>query len=308
MNVGHFSYLLQGRKPQLSKVASDQLESFAKIAAKRYLEDGTSLNDAITKIAKENELNAHQIERVCEMANIATHKGLWSKTAQKEKIAFPLASSKVVLASCGCGGGDATAPAPMDADYAGPPSGIPRPGPSLATMMGVDPSAVHNGLEGPNERQRIIVVLQKKAAAHQELKDKLSIKAMELETLEKRAFELVKQTVLGGATMRDVVVAATIAGYAKLAAELLPKFEERLIADTHGDVRTRLVKHAIAKVTDDLISENLGNTTVINGAHPVLVSLDTIQRKTDEVKNGLRDLLRIQDDIKVNNQRLREIG
>jgi len=307
MNVGHFSYLLQGRKPQLSKVAGDQLESFAKIAAKRYLEEGTPLNDTITKIAKENELNAHQIERVCEMANITTHKGLWAKTAAKEKIAFPLANSKVVLASCGCG--EAAAPtAPMDADYAGPPSAIPRPGPSLATMMGVDPSAVHNGLEGPNERQRIIVVLQKKAAAHQNLKDKLSITAMELETLEKRAFELVKQTVLGGATMRDVVVAATIAGHAKLAAELLPKFEERLIADTHGDVRTRLVKHAIAKVTDDLISENLGSTTVINGAHPVLVSLDTIQRKTDEVKNGLRDLLRIQDEIKLNNQRLREIG
>lgn len=307
MNVGHFSYLLEGQKPQISKVASDRLESFAKIAAKRHLEEGSSLNEVIAKIAKENELNANQIERVCEMANIATHQALWSKTAQKEKIAFPLADSRVVLASCGCGE-TTPAAARMDSDYASPPAAIPRPGASLASLMGVDPSTMHNGLEGPNDRQRVIVVLQKQAAARKDLEDRVLVRGMELESLEKQAFEAVKQTVLGGATMREVLVAAVIAGHDKLAAELIPKFEEQLIADTHGDTRSRLVKHAIAKVTPDLISENLGNTTIINGAHPVLVSLDTIQRKTDEIKNGLRDILRIDDEITINTQKLRELG
>ncbi|MBP9824076.1 MAG: hypothetical protein KBF21_07630 [Thermoanaerobaculia bacterium] len=308
MNVGHFSYLLEGRKPQVSKVASDRLESFAKIATKRSLEGGGSLNDVITKLAKENDLNANQIARVCEMANIATHQALWPKTAQKEKLSFPLADAKVVLASCGCGGGEAEAPAPsMDADYAGPPTAIPRPGPSLASLMGVDPGAVHNGLAGPNDRQRIIVVLQKQASERRDLTDRTLLLGMELESLEKRAFELVKQTVLGGATMRDVLVASVIAGHAKLAKELLPAFEKRLIADTHGDVRSRLIKQAIAPVADDLISENLGNTTIINGAHPVLVSLDTIQRKTDEIKNGLRGIVRVDDEIKINNQKLRDL-
>lgn len=307
MNVGHFSYLLEGRQPQHSKVAVDRLESFAKIAAKRFLEEGAKLNDTITKLAKENELNANQIERVCEMANIATHQGLWSKTAQKEKISFPLAASKVVLASCGCGG-EAPVADCVDSDYAGPPKAIPRPGPSMASMMGVDPGAVHNGLEGPNDRQKVIIVLQKKAAERKALQDRLAVQAMTLETLEKRAFEAVKQTVLGGTSFRNVLIAAVIARHDKLAAELIPRFEERLIAETHGDTHSRLVKHAIAKVTPDLISENLGNTTVINGAHPVLISLDTIQRKTDEIKNGIRDLLRIDDEVKIYNQRLRELG
>jgi len=311
MNVGHFSYLLEGRKPQVSKVASDRLEAFAKIAAKRYLEEGAKLNDVITKLAKENELNANQISRVCEMANIATHQGLWSKTAQKEKIAFPLADSKVVLASCGCGPGDGsvdpeTLPV-TTSDYAGPPRGIPQPGPSMASMMGVDPASVHNGLAGPSERQRVIVILQKQAAARQQLADQVMRLGMEVESLEKQAFEQVKQTVLGGATMRQVLVASVIAGHAKLAGELIPQFERRLIADTHGDVRARLVKLAIAPVAADLISENLGNTTIINGAHPVLVSLDTIQRKTDEIKNGLRDILRINDEITINQQKLRDL-
>ena len=72
-------------------------------------------------------------------------------------------------------------------------------------------------------------------------------------------------------------------------------------------IRLRLEKLAISKAPPDLISEEMGNVTVINGAHPVLVSLDTVQRKTGEIKNGLHNLLRIDDEVKVLHQRLREL-
>lgn len=310
MNAGHFSYLLQGSRSPQTKVGADRLEMFAKTAAKHYLQESKPLNDSIAKIAKENDLNRNQIERVCEMANIETHRGLWQKTAQKEKIAFPLADSKVVVA-CACGDEDAPPDAPscdMDSDYAGPPKGIPGSGPDLATLMGVDPDGGHNGLAGGTPRQKIIIVLQKKAAEREAKKSELLLKGMELETLEKKAYAVVKQAVLGGYSFRQVYDAACGAGLAKVANEYLPKFQDRLIGEVAGDLKQRLQKHAIAKAPEELISENLGNINIVNGAHPVLVSLDTVNRKTGEIRNGLEGLLRIDDQIKVYNQQLRDLS
>ena len=88
----------------------------------------------------------------------------------------------------------------------------------------------------------------------------------------------------------------------------MPKWQDQLLSEVHGSQRLRLEKLAIAKSPEDLISGDLGNTTVINGAHPVLVSLDTVQKKTGEIKQGLHNILRIDDEVKVFNQRLRELS
>ena len=309
--MGHFDYLLEGNH-QTKLASGDRLELLAKTAAKRYLEEGRNLNETIGKIASENELNSAQIERVCELANIATHQGLWRKTAQKESVAFDLANSKNIMSTvkpssapegdCGC-----SSMKPISADYAGPPKGITAPGPSTMSMLGADPAQVHHGLGPEPERKQIIIVLQKKAAQRSELKGQIILKGMELETLQKRAFESVKQTILGGATFRQVYEAAVGSGLGKVAEEYLPDFEEKLIEDTHGSIRSRLIKTAIGKAPEDLVSNELGNTTVINGAHPVLISLDTINRKTGEIRNGLHNLLRIDDEVKVYTQRMREL-
>ena len=88
----------------------------------------------------------------------------------------------------------------------------------------------------------------------------------------------------------------------------MPKWQAQLVKDSHGSQRLRLEKLAISKAPADLISDNMGNTTVINGAHPVLISLDTVRRKTGEIKQGLHNLLRIDDEVTVYNQKLRELA
>lgn len=309
--MGHFDYLLEGNH-QTKVASSEQLKLLADTAAKHYLEAGNNLNESIRKMASENDLNSAQIERVCELANIATHQGLWRKTAQKESIAFDLANSRNIISTeratpdtggdCGC-----SAPKPVSSDYNGPPQGIPSPGPSTMSMLGVDPAKVHHGLSHEPEKKQIIVVLQKKAAERSNIKSNLIVRGMELETLQKQAFEVVKQTILGGATFRQVYEAAAGTGLGKVAEEYLPGFEERLIQDTHGETRERLEKTAIGKAPEDLVSSMLGNATIINGAHPLLVSLDTINRKTGEIRNGLHNLLRIDDEVKVYTQRMREL-
>lgn len=313
-SLSHFSYLLSDSGPRHTKIAADRLELLAKIAAKHYLESKVPLNDSIKKIAQENDLNQQQIERICEMANIATHQGLWQKTANKESVAFPLADSKNIVSVVVKKPLDATDPdspmvsSPASSDFTCPPKGIPTPGPGLASLMGADPAESHNGLTEEPEKKTITIIMQKKAAERADLHSRVLMMGMELETLEKAAFAKVKQEVMQGASFRDIYDAAVGLGLGKTAERLLPDFEERLIGESIGDLRRRLEKNAISKAPPELISDDLGNTTVINGAHPVLVSLDTVQKKTGEIKNGIHNLLRIDDEIKVFKQKLRELS
>jgi len=301
MASNHFSYLLEKQ----AHVPVERLNSLAKIAAKRFLEEKTPLTETIQKLASEHDLNSNQIERVCEMANLSTHQALWPKAAEKEKIAFELADAKKVKP--GSAAKEKAECSPMNGDFAGPPTGTGDSGPSLLSMLGVNPADVHNGMHGPSEKQRIIIIMQKKAAERKSVRDRLLVAGMECETAEKLAFNAVKQTVLGGHTIRQVLSAAKSAGLGKVACQLLPKFQDQLIRDTHGSIRVGLEKNAISKAPEDLISDDLGSVTIVNGAHPVLISLDTVQKKNDVVKNLIGNLLRIEDEVKVYSQKLTEL-
>lgn len=311
MDLGHFQYLLDGGSEH-TKVASDRLELLAKTAAKRYLEEKANLTSTIKKLAEENDLNPEQIRRVCEMANIATHNGLWSKTAEKDKIAFDVADAENIIKVVPKSDNEAGAPPPCPSgsttsDYAGPPTGLPSAGPSILSSMG-DPEKVHHGLHEVPEKKKIIIILQKKAEERKSLKSDLLYKGMQLETLEKKAFEATKQAVLGGETFEDLLLAAAGCGLGKTAAEYFLQWQEDLIEGSHGEMHNRLVKEAIHKAPDDLVSDDLRGVTVVNGAHPVMISLDTVQRKTGEIKNGIHNLLRIDDEIKVFQQKIRDLS
>src|SRR5579859_7632482 len=214
-----FDYLLE----KTAAISAEELETMAKIAAKRYLEEHAALNETIRKFASERDLNAHQIERVCEMANLATHRALWPSAREKEKIAFELADAKRVKAQ--------REPAPARAkadDYAAPPSQIPASGPSLARLLGVSGERGHEGLAGSSKKQALQRTLEKKAAERQRMQDQLLCAGMEAETAEKQAFEAIKQERMGGMSLHRIFRAAAAVGLAKVARDLLPGFERRL--------------------------------------------------------------------------------
>lgn len=296
-----FGYLLQKE----AAVSGDELAMLAKIATKRFVEERIPLNATIAKLAEERDLNHHQLERVCELANVGTHQALWPGAAEKHKLAFELADAKKLKEK---------RPEPrrvssaVERDYASPPTPVAKAGPSLAEMLGVAPGGGHDGIAGPSEKQRLLIILQKKAAERQRIKDQALVAAMEAETFEKRAYAAVKQEVLGGTPMQMVLHAAAAAGLGKIACELLPKFEEKLIAETFGQVRVELQKLAISRAPEELISDDLGAVTVVNGAHPVLVSLDTVSKKNGVVQSLLYNLVRIDDELQIFRQRLKELG
>jgi len=314
--MGHFDYLLTNQQSSHTKLGSERIQALATTAAKRYIEERAPLTGTIQKMASQNDLNSEQIKRVCELANIATHRLLFSKAAAKESVAFPLADAREVadvvskgnMVSANPMSPPTSSPCSMSSDYDGPPTGIPDSAPSTSSMFGVNPDEVHNGLGDEPEGKRIIIILQKKAAERSDLKSKILYAGMQLEALEKKAFADFKQTVLGGASFYQVYEAVVGMGMGKVAEEYLPKWQQKLIDQSHGSQRLRLEKIAISKAPEELISDNMGNTTVINGAHPVLISLDTVNRKTGEIKQGIHNLLRIDDEVNVFNQRLRELS
>lgn len=77
-------------------LSKDVLNSFAKLAADSYLTKKTPLNTTLTKIAKDESLEPHQVEYVAATANHA----VWEKLHGMDKKAsydFPLADSETII-------------------------------------------------------------------------------------------------------------------------------------------------------------------------------------------------------------------
>ena len=59
------------------------LELMGKTASRRFVEDGTALNDSIIKVAEQYGLNREQVNRVSEAANIEAYLALNDKADDK---------------------------------------------------------------------------------------------------------------------------------------------------------------------------------------------------------------------------------
>jgi hypothetical protein len=75
-----------------------KLESLGNDASDRYLSGEGTLNDVVTKVASENNLESEEIVRVAEAANKATFLNLF-QTEEDKTFEFPLADSREVLSN-----------------------------------------------------------------------------------------------------------------------------------------------------------------------------------------------------------------
>lgn len=82
------------------RMSTSDLTSLAKQASQEYLVGGTSLNDAIIKVAREHPgITADQLQRVVEYANNETFQALFEKQAGDKNVKFPLADTREILRS-----------------------------------------------------------------------------------------------------------------------------------------------------------------------------------------------------------------
>jgi hypothetical protein len=277
-----------------SGVPAEKLRLLAKIASNRYLSDKVPLTGSLQKIADENGLNTHQVARVAEMANHETHAALWASEPDKTKVAFAVADpSKVSVKE-----------APRESRPSTERS-VPRRdrGPSTSEMFGVNPQNVHNGLTDVPEKKQIIVIIEKRAAAKRGIEDDLIKTTMLHEHEEKNLGRLVKQAYLGDGIKLDQLYAAACAeGLGDVAGEYFPKIAAQLQMELG---RAELTKLAW-KAPEELIDYDVP-LTIVNGAHPVMISLDALLKYRDDVMTFNGRMSRINDEVTILGERLREL-
>ena len=79
------------------KTSDIQLNEFAGKAVKDFLQNKTSMNETITKIAEEQGLNKDQVSRVCERANMGVRLSLYKTPGvEQHKVAYELADPEKI--------------------------------------------------------------------------------------------------------------------------------------------------------------------------------------------------------------------
>ena len=278
-----------------ASASEEQLETFAKIASNRFINESIPLNKSIAKIAQDNDLNSNCVERVCEMANLQTHSALLpSEPEKRASFAFPLADSKKVAGMICV----KTPSGPtMSREFARPPCGpAVSSSPSIADLFGTSGKS-HDGFRIP-EKKKIIVMIQKKAAEKGRKHDALLKEAMMCETAELEAQKSVKQAVLQGSTLEEIHSAACGAGLSKVSAEVLQK--------TAPALDKQLFEKVAFEAPEELIDRDVP-VRVINGRNPIIASLSALKKYQDNsycIRDGLMGL---EQEIEILKQRLKEL-
>jgi hypothetical protein len=73
-----------------------QYSEWAQQAVSSYLENGITLNDSISKIASANHLTPTQVEQVCQQANVATYENMFN-TVEDKTFTFPIANPGEII-------------------------------------------------------------------------------------------------------------------------------------------------------------------------------------------------------------------
>lgn len=290
-----FAAVIMGSAP--SSLSQERLETWAKIASKRFVENSIPLNDSITKIAQENDLTPHHIERVCEMANLNTHTALMPNEPEKRaSFGFPLADAKCIRIALGPKKPGAT----MSSDYAGPPKGTPSSGPSMADLFGVSGKG-HNGFAVP-EKKKVIIMIQKKAAERQRTHDSLLKTAMQCETAEKQFHKAAQQAVIQGSSLQDIHTVACHAGLGDVSGEVLQK--------TARLMKTQFLMGDMEKVAfeapEELIDRDVP-VRVINGRNPIIGSLKALKEYQNNAYCIRDGLMGLDQELEVLRTKLKEL-
>jgi len=250
-------------------------------ASDQFLADGTPMSQVITKIAAENELSPTQIQRVCEIANHRAYAELF-KTAEDKTFGFPLAKAEEVMEML------QAEPEKVASDYYLDPVG---------TRRGVDCNKIF-GIEelgnsaSVSEAEKIAgIVLEKIAAAKDEIRSRLSIMGNEIDGLEGEFYKQAKQMVLDDTPISEINAAVRDQWQDEEATKLMAKTAVALAAEGIFGARIQHMVKTSEAVEQDLISgqlaaENKGvPVRVINGNHPIICTINTLADRWKDAGN-----------------------
>lgn len=298
-----------------SDVDADQLGVFGKQAAKRLLEDGVHPNETIQKIAQAEGLNAHEVRRVCEFANLATYDHHMKEAGAGDKtFEHPVADFRDITV----GEQEKSAmPRIFSTEYDTAPD---------ADLCGEDVDVFEAfGVEPLNDKvaslNRANMLIEKLELLRQNMQDKLAMNLEELKDSGEKFFHHVKQQVMSNGGDFDKVhkaVHAKVEGkpYADRVMQLLDYSKRRLYdtgaLESHartGDtpMSTDTEKKA-EPVQQDLLTDMFESpcvpVSVINGRHPLFAAIDTLVKQFDERDDTSYNLILLDDKIRYTKNRV----
>jgi hypothetical protein len=240
---------------------------WAREASDAFVANNVPLGDTIASIAKKNHLNPNQMQRVIELTNSITHARLF-KSEKDKTFTFKLAKLDEVLEKAK---GDTVKEAQT---YVAMPE-IKRNVDSekIAEMFGNPEISPKKGKDYTN-------LLEKMACASKELNNALIMADVNAVQYLKDVKTVVKQLLLDNYSFDDLF-ATMIAAMPEKKSELLTLF-----TDISKELQEEGVKLAHA-VDPELISKllNSQNVKVINGQHPLYLTVNNHFEALDEAKN-----------------------
>ncbi len=228
----------------MANITKDMVDGWGKEAAEALLQHNIPLNDTLTKIAKDNNLNIDQMARLVESSNIAMHTSVYKGNAYPE---FDVASLPVIAKESQVAPVEKTA---SDYDYSPRSFG----GALMKMAMFNDPTTSSKTKDNSRELQ----------IRHEE---KLAELAIDVYAAVEDLRNEVMQMVLNPDTTEGALTFVKVAAHKVTPEEMLPAIRP-VLQDIENTVRTKCpLKYKTASIID--VDESL----TLNRNHPIVEKL-----------------------------------
>lgn len=289
------NYLMNGSRH--ASLSAESLELMGKQAANRFLNEGIALNESIAKLAAVHEdISGEQVKRVAEFANNAVYlaKHDQSKTAGAETSypQFELADPSRIIQNMS-EGSRPTISTPVDIEYSKMPSRTKTASVHqvedrdvvLERIFGVSPEKADLSYSKDTVTDKVIGAKSDLVALKENLESHGEQFTMALKEAQAEYYGLVKNHLLEGGSLSDVIVAAQSTGADKMK-----------IAEAFRPVIERLLKEKIATPRYlTMMTEQLEKVAhrVVNEKHPLVstfASLIALETEIDKVAMSLSEV------------------
>jgi len=292
-------------------LSMDYFREWAGEIANSYLSGGVNPTQTLCKIASQEELTPHQIEVLAAETNKEIHRIKYASAKDKYFAAdFPLANAKEAISSLQADGGSVKVASAM------PAPAVKDAGPTVFDMFKVKPEPID---KTASVRHQLKVASIRGELLEQKASDKLTLSKYASEAAENAFIKQARQVVLGGTNSSErlkllgaVSHFAKSAGLSRAGKKPLAKLayvlgREGLLEPLHAELATgHFLKAADLKAPEEMISPWL-NSRVVNGNHPLYITLKTLSDRQNEVEELSGQGKLIEDRLKIVRQKVRAL-
>lgn len=248
------------------RVDKELLEQLGDEASSDYLDRGIPLSESIIKIAQSRDFTPHQIQRVCEFANLKTFQELY-KTSEDKTFQFDVADIKGLLNDLNSPETSVTkvaytAPTTNDEDFS---SIMDELFPEVELSKAADEEKPCDMVEGI-PRNDVKKTMQRIELTKQSMSDEVNMMKLAAPDLEDEIYRVVKQSIMNRDLDHNEIYAAAI--------QRFPAQRDR-VKEILNKVFSRLQKEHILDPTEQIKISAPTGKLLINDNHPFIRNVES---------------------------------